>query len=52
VDHRAGLDDVEKRKFLTLPVLYSNSDPFLVQAVVSRCTVYSIPAHIGELVNE
>jgi hypothetical protein len=31
---RAGLDDVERRKFLTLQ--YSNSDPSLVQPVANR----------------
>jgi hypothetical protein len=34
VDPRAGLDDVEKRKFLTLRD--SNSDPTAVQPVASR----------------
>jgi hypothetical protein len=36
VDHRAGLDDVEKRKFLTLPD--SNSDFSVVQPVANRYT--------------
>jgi hypothetical protein len=35
-DPRAGLDDVEKRKFLILPGL--NSDPSVVQPVASRYT--------------
>jgi hypothetical protein len=34
---RAGLDDVEKRKFLTLP----GSDPSVVQLVASRYTDYA-----------
>jgi hypothetical protein len=34
VGPRAGLDDVEKRKFLTLPD--SNSDPSVVHTVASR----------------
>jgi hypothetical protein len=34
---RAGLDDVENRKFLTLPGL-ELSDPSVVQPVVSRYT--------------
>jgi hypothetical protein len=41
VDPRAGLDDVEKRKFLTLLGL---SHPSLVQPVASRYTDYAIPA--------
>jgi hypothetical protein len=36
VDPRAGLDDVEKRKFLTLPELKLNSS--VVQPVASRYT--------------
>jgi hypothetical protein len=36
VDPRAGLDDVEKRKFLTL--IDSNSDLLVVQPVASRYT--------------
>jgi hypothetical protein len=43
VDPRAGLDDVEKRKFLTLPGL--NSDPLVVRAVASCYTNYATPAH-------
>jgi hypothetical protein len=42
VDLRAGLDDLEKRKFLTLP--YSISNPSVVQPVASRYTDYAIPA--------
>jgi hypothetical protein len=38
----AGLDDVEKRKFLTLPE--SNSDPSVGQAVTTRNTNYVTPA--------
>jgi hypothetical protein len=44
VGPRASLDDVEKRKFLTLPGL--NSDPFVVQPVASRYTDYAIPARL------
>jgi hypothetical protein len=42
VGPRAGLDDVEKRKFFNLRD--SNSDPSVVQPVASRYTDYSIPA--------
>jgi hypothetical protein len=42
VDPRAGLDDVEKRKFLTL--LGLNFDPLVVQPVASCYTDYAIPA--------
>jgi hypothetical protein len=38
VDLRAGLDDLEKRKFNR----DSNSDPSVVQPVASRCTDYAI----------
>jgi hypothetical protein len=41
VDPRAGLDDEEKRKFLTLPGL--NSDPSVVQPVASRYTDSQVP---------
>jgi hypothetical protein len=41
VDPRVGLDDVERRKFLTLPD--SNSNPSVVQPVASRYTHYAIP---------
>jgi hypothetical protein len=44
VDPRADLDDVEKRKFLTLPEL--KLDISAVQPVASRYTYYAIPAHI------
>jgi hypothetical protein len=37
VDPRAGLDDVEKRKFLTLPVLELN--PSTVQPVAIMTTL-------------
>jgi hypothetical protein len=39
---RAGLDDMEKRKFL--PHRDSNSDPFVVQSVTSRYTDCAVPA--------
>jgi hypothetical protein len=42
VDPRAGMDDVENRKFLPLPGL--NSDPSTVQPVASRYTDYATPA--------
>jgi hypothetical protein len=41
VGPRAGLNDVEKKKFLSLPRL----DPSVVQPVASRYTDYAIPAH-------
>jgi hypothetical protein len=41
VDPRASLDDVEKRKFLTLPD--SNSDPSVVHPIASCYTDYAIP---------
>jgi hypothetical protein len=44
VDPRPGLDDVEKRKFLTLPGLELDSS--VVQPVVSRYIDYSVPAPI------
>jgi hypothetical protein len=44
VGPRAGLDDVENRKFLTLPGL--NCDPSVVQPVASRYTDYATPAHM------
>jgi hypothetical protein len=40
VDLRAGVDDLEKRKFLTLPGLE-------LQPVASRYTDYAIPAPDG-----
>jgi hypothetical protein len=42
VGPRAGLDDVEKRKFLTLPTL--ELDLSVVQPVGSCYTYYTIPA--------
>jgi hypothetical protein len=42
VDSRAGLDDVKKRKFLTIPGLILR--PLGRQPVVSRYTDYDIPA--------
>jgi hypothetical protein len=42
VDPRADLDDVEKRKFLTL--LGLDSDLSVVQPVASRYIDYAIPA--------
>jgi hypothetical protein len=42
VDPRSGLDDVVKRKFLTLPVL--ELDPSVVQPVASHYTDCAIPA--------
>jgi hypothetical protein len=44
VDPRAGLDDVEKRKFLTLP---GPLDLSAVQPVASRYTDYAVPAQIS-----
>jgi hypothetical protein len=38
VNPRAGLDDVEKRKFLTLP-----DDPSVVHPVASRYTDCAVP---------
>jgi hypothetical protein len=43
VDPRAGLDDLEKRKFLTLLGLETPT-PSVVQPVASRFTDYPIPA--------
>jgi hypothetical protein len=42
VNPRVGLDDVENRKFLTLPGL-ANSNPSVVQPVTSLYTDYAIP---------
>jgi hypothetical protein len=42
MDPRAGLDDVEKRKFLTLPGLELRT--LAVQTVASCYTDYAIPA--------
>jgi hypothetical protein len=45
VDLRAGLDDLEKRTFLTLPGLELR--PPVVQPVASRYTNYAIPAPLS-----
>jgi hypothetical protein len=42
VGPRAGVDDVEKRKFFTPQDLNSGSS--VVQPISSRCTDYSVPA--------
>jgi hypothetical protein len=42
MDPRAGLDDLEKRKFLTLPGLELN--PLVVQPIASRSIDYAVPA--------
>jgi hypothetical protein len=44
VGPRAGLDDMEKRKFF--PYWDSNSDSLVVQPVASRYTYWAIPAFI------
>jgi hypothetical protein len=44
VDPRAGLNDVEKIKFFTLPGL--ELDPSVVHPVASRYTDYAIPAPV------
>jgi hypothetical protein len=44
VGPRAGLDDVEKRKFL--PYRDLSSDPSVVHTVNSRYTDYTTPAHL------
>jgi hypothetical protein len=49
VDLRAGLEDLEKRKFLTL--LDSNSDPSVVQPVISSYTDYAPGYPIRNLCN-
>jgi hypothetical protein len=46
VGPRTGLDDVERRKFLTLPGL--EPDASVVQPVGSRYTDYAIAAPIKE----
>jgi hypothetical protein len=46
VDPRAGLDYVEKRKFLAYR--NSKSDPSIVQSVASRYTDCAIPAPEGK----
>jgi Rad3-related DNA helicase len=46
VDPRAGLDEVEKRKFLTLPGLELNTS--VDQPVASRSTDYAVPARRSE----
>jgi hypothetical protein len=40
MDPRAGLDNVKKRKFFTLPGL--NSEPSVVQPAASRNTDYAM----------
>jgi hypothetical protein len=46
VGPRAGMDNVEKRKFLT-PQGTQNSDPSVVQPAASRYTDYAIPALVA-----
>jgi hypothetical protein len=48
VDPRIGLDDTEKKIFLTLPVLELR--PPVVRPVASRYTDYVIPAPKGSVV--
>jgi hypothetical protein len=43
VDPRAGLDDMEKRKFLTLPGLNHSVN----QSVASHYTDYAIPIYLN-----
>jgi hypothetical protein len=50
VDPRAGLDDMEKWKFFTLPVL-ELPPPLVVQPVASRYTDWAIPAPICNVEN-
>jgi hypothetical protein len=45
VNPRAGLDDVENRKFLTIPGLELRTS--VVQPAASRYTDYAIPAPRG-----
>jgi hypothetical protein len=45
VSSRAGLDDLEKRKFLIQPGLELRT--LIVQPVASRCTDYATPVHIS-----
>jgi hypothetical protein len=47
VDPRAGLDDVEKRIFLTLPGLELR--PLILEPVASCCTDYPIPALVKKV---
>jgi hypothetical protein len=47
VGPRAGLDDVEKNKFRTLPGIELQPRP-VVQPVASRYTDCGIPAHAGQ----
>jgi hypothetical protein len=49
VGHRAGLDDLEKRKFLTLPELELR--PSAVQPIASRYTDYATMAPAVLLIN-
>jgi hypothetical protein len=46
VDPWAGLDDVEKGKFLTLPRFGIPTLPGLVQRVASSYTDWAAPAHV------
>jgi hypothetical protein len=50
-DPRAGLDCVEKRKFLTLPGLF-NSDSYIVEPVANLYTDRAIPAPHFETLKE
>jgi hypothetical protein len=50
VDPRGGLEDMEKRKFLTVPGL--ELDPSPIQSVNNCYTDYAIPAHILPIIND